>query len=220
MSGIFEFARDGLRTESGALIAAIWVAAASGLGASDPIVQVTRADMLATARGMADFGWICKAANLKAPCIKQYRSRFTKDQKVVGVAYDWGGMDDTKVFETKLASSHAAGSHKEEGVSPCTAGVDCSGLLSLCWKQKTKFGTQTIGQIAPTLKVDVLSELRAGDALNKAGSHIVMFAGYNADGTIDVYEASGAESRVVLTRGASWARFKQYVPIRYKGTVD
>lgn len=202
-------------------MAAICILAASGTGSSEAMVPIARAQMLATARGMAEHVWICRAENLKAPCIKQYKSRFTRDQNVVGVAYDWGGMDDTKSFDKKLASAHAAGSHQEEGVTSCTAGVDCSGLLSLCWGQKTKLGTHTIGKIAPALRsVDILSELRVGDALNKPGSHIVMFAGYNPDGTIEVYEASGLESRVVLTRGASWARFKPYVAIRYKGTVE
>jgi hypothetical protein len=218
MSGIFD---KTVRRRGGCVVASVVLLAPPGTATFQDPVPVTRQQMLDTAQGMAEHKWICKAANLTASCLKQYKSRFTKDQEVVGVAYDWGGMDDRTTFDKKLAKPLAAGSHQEEGVSDCTAGVDCSGLLSLCWGQTKKFGTSTIGKIAPTLKdVNVLTDLRAGDALNKAGSHIVMFVGYNADGTINVYEAAGSHSRVVLTTEATWARFKQYVPIRYKGTVD
>ena len=162
-----------------------------------------------------------QAKNLKAPCIPTYHSHFIENQSVVGVAYDWGGMDDVDQFQSKLNASHAAGSHEKEGVSSCTTGVDCSGLLSLCWRQSGKWGTSTIGKIAPTLQnIDRLTGLRVGDALNKPGTHIVMFAGYNGDGTIDVYEARGSASRVVLTPRNDWARFKGYLSIRYKGTVN
>jgi hypothetical protein len=191
--------------------------AASG----EAIVPVTRAQMLEVAKAMAEHKWVCKASNLKASCLTRYRSHFKKDQAVVGVAYDWGGMDDMATFDKKLKTSQAAGSHQEEGASSCTTGVDCSGLLSLCWRQTIKFGTANIGTIAPTLQqIDRLTDLRVGDALNKPGSHIVMFAGYNPDGTIDVYEARGSAARVVLTRRNEWTRFTNYVAIRYKGTVD
>jgi hypothetical protein len=215
MSGIF--GSTGRRQVGAAVVTLLMQ---SGPTAETP-VPVTRQSMHTTAKDMAEHKWICKAGNLKASCLTKYKSRFKADQEVVGVAYDWGGMDDRSAFDKKLAKSLAAGSHQEEGVSDCTAGVDCSGLLSLCWGQKKKFGTQTIEQIAPRLKdINVLTDLKVGDALNKPGSHIVMFVGYNPDGTIDVYEASGSQSRVVLTKGATWARFKQYVPVRYKGTVD
>jgi hypothetical protein len=218
MSGIFDKTD---RRRVVCVAATIALLAPAGAATSQDPLPVTRQQMVDTAKGMAEHKWICRVGNLKASCLKQYKSRFTKDQEVVGVAYDWGGMDDRTVFDKKLAKPLAAGSHQEEGVSDCTAGVDCSGLLSLCWGQTKKFGTSTIGEIAPTLKdVNVLTDLKVGDALNKPGSHIVMFVGYNADGTIDVYEAAGSRSRVVLTKAATWARFKQYVPIRYKGTVD
>jgi hypothetical protein len=222
MSGIFA---DGTRWTIRASVAIVVCVAALGRSgdASPPParVSVTRAEMLAIATRMADHKWTCRAENLTAMCLTKYRSRWVKDQKVVGVAYDWGGMDAPEAFEAKLKAANAAGSHKEEGVSPCTAGVDCSGFLSLCWRQTTKFGTATIGQIAPTLQnINIQTDLKVGDALNRSGAHIVMFAGYNPDGTINVYEAAGLPSRVVLTKGASWARFKRYVPIRYQGTVD
>jgi hypothetical protein len=190
---------------------------ADGLS-TDALTPVSRAQMIETAREMATHKWVCRPANRKAACSPTYRSRWKDDEPVVGVPYDWGGMDPIAVFDSKLLNGQAAGSHKEEGVTMCTTGVDCSGLVSLCWRQTQKFGTSTIGKIATQPAVNVFTELQPGDALNRAGSHIVIFASYHEDGTISVYEASGSASRVVLTR-TSWARFKDYVPLRYRATI-
>jgi len=58
--------------------------------------------------------------------------------------------------------------------------------------------------------------MRPGDALNLAGSHVVLFTGYNHDGTINVCEASGSKARVVC-HATTWSRFKGYRPLQYKG---
>jgi hypothetical protein len=191
------------------------------VNAASPTPSVTRTQMIATAKQMADHQWTCKPENRKAPCSTTYRSRWKDNQAVVGVAYDWGGMDDVATFSARLAKAEAAGSHQEEGVTSCTAGVDCSGLVSLCWGQKKKFGTETITEIAsvPPTPFNVFKDMKSGDALNFAGTHIVIFAAYLPDGRISVYEASGPESRVVLTE-SSWARFTKYVPLRYNSVVD
>jgi hypothetical protein len=184
-----------------------------------PPTPVTRARMIAVAREIVEHPWTCRPANRLAPCSPLYRSRWRDNEQVVGIPYDWGGMDDVAAFDTKLAGDQAAGSHKEEGVTACTTGIDCSGLVALCWGQSHKFGTTTLTQIARALNVNVFTDLKPGDALNRPGEHVVLFVGYNPDGTISVYEASGSASRAVLTRSA-WARFKGYTAIRYAGVVD
>lgn len=205
---------------TGAVIALAMVAEVPVTG-QPSLPQVTRAQMTETAKRMAEHSWVVQANNLSAPCVKNYRSRFKKDQKVLGVAYDWGGMDDEAKFAKKLLLPLAAGSHKEEGVTSCTTGVDCSGFISLCWRQTTKFGTANIDQISVALKEEnKFTDLKPGDALNRPNSHIVMFVAYRPNGKIDVYESSGPKSRVVLSEEQDWARFKNYVPIRYKGTVE
>jgi hypothetical protein len=204
-----------------AVVCAICLIAERDVSSTSSLIKVTRAEMLATARAMAEHRWVVGAAHLKAPCVRTYRTRWKLDQVVFGVPYDWGGMDNPAAFDKKLKSGQAAGSHQDEGVSPCTTGVDCSGFLSICWRQKEKFGTAAIAKIAPTLeKADLLTDLKPGDALNQPGVHIVMFAGYNADGTLNVYEAAGSASRVVLSTNNKRARFTKYVAIRYAGTVD
>jgi hypothetical protein len=207
---------------SAAAVIALALSPGAGIDARQPpLPQVTRPQMIETARQMAEHSWVAQAANLEAECVKNYKSRFKKDQKVLGVAYDWGGMDDGAAFAKKLLKPLAAGSHKEEGSTPCTTGVDCSGFVSLCWQQTKKFGTSTIGEISVELKDENrFTDLKAGDALNKPGSHIVLFVRYRTDGKIDVYESAGSASRVVLSEAQDWARFKKYMPIRYKGTVE
>jgi hypothetical protein len=187
------------------------------------MTPVRRDDMMAFAKTMAEHRWIARAKNLLAPCVTNYRTSFQLNQQVTGVAYDWGGMDDVAAFDRKLAADRAAGSHQDQGVSECTAGVDCSGFVSLAWKQTRKYGTATIGEIASLLNVDVLTGLEKGDALNRSGVHIVLFDSYNPDGTVNVWEASGSHSRVVFSANQNWSRFrvknKEYVPIRYKAAV-
>ncbi len=61
--------------------------------------------------------------------------------------------------------------------------------------------------------------MKPGDVLNNPGSHVVLFTGYNPDGTINVCEASGSMARVVC-RKTTWSRFKGYIPLQYKGIDD
>jgi hypothetical protein len=192
------------------------------LSATMPVVQ--REEMIALAKAMSEHQWTVGAANLKAPCVTKYRPSFQLNQRVTGIAYDWGGMDTIAAFDRKIAAGQAAGSHQEEGVSKCTTGVDCSGLVSLVWKQTDKFGTANMDSIAIRLTIDVLTQLEKGDALNRSGSHIVLFDSYNSDGSINVYEArGGTTSRVVFSRNQPWSRFldptRLYVPIRYKAVA-
>jgi hypothetical protein len=62
--------------------------------------------------------------------------------------------------------------------------------------------------------------MKPGDALNKPGDHIVLFAGYRADGNPIVYEASGSAGRVIRNDWSTWSRFKNYYPLLYKSVVE
>jgi hypothetical protein len=187
--------------------------------AASPVPPVTRTETMSSAKALAEHHWLCREVNRHAPCVQNYRVPWKSGDSVTGVAYNWGGMDDAVAFDRKLSSGRGAGAHKRDGVTTCTAGLDCSGFVSLCWMQHRKYGTATISEIADPFTGNIFLDLLPGDALNKPGSHIVLFAGYNSDGTINVYEASGSQSRVVLTK-SEWVRFKDYIPIRYKQIRD
>jgi hypothetical protein len=182
-----------------------------------PALPVTsREEMIATAKQLAEFTWMCGASNLKASCIQNYQSDWKEDQRVTGLPYNWGGIDSPEDFEKKLAKGFAAGAHSRYGVSNCTAGIDCSGFVAYCWGLRShRYTTRSIRDIAGRPKYNWFTDMKPGDALNKAGEHIVLFAGYNPDGTINIFEASGSAARVIYHK-TTWSRLKGYLPVQYK----
>jgi hypothetical protein len=179
--------------------------------------QVTREQMIATAKRVSEYRWKCGGANLKAACIRNYDSNWRDGQEVTGLPYGWGDMDTPEAFASKLAKGFAAGSHSRHGISSCTAGIDCSGFVALCWGLKSHaYSTRNLRDIAGRPRYNWFTDMQPGDALVKPGDHVVLFAGYNPDGTPNVYEASGSASRVIYHK-SPWSRFVRYYPLVYKG---
>lgn len=179
----------------------------------------TRAEIVARARQLAAHPWICRAPNLHAACYKTYKSDWQDGQHVTGIPYNWGGVDGPDAFDRKLAQGLAAGAHSRYGVLSCTAGIDCSGFVSYCWGLHLSghaYSTSNLRTIAGKPKYNWFTDMKPGDALNKAGSHVVLFTGYNQDGTINVCEASGSAARVICHK-TTWSRYKGYIPLVYKG---
>jgi hypothetical protein len=184
--------------------------------------RVTRSEAVARAHQLANHTWVCGPTNLRASCSHSYVSDWKPGQRITGIPYRWGGSDSPQEFDRKLASGLAAGAHSRNGVLSCAAGTDCSGFVTFCWGLEQSghaYSTSNLRAIAGKPKYNWFTDMKAGDALNKAGSHVVLFTGYNPDGTINVCEASGSKSRVVCSR-ATWSRFKGYVPLQYKGIDD
>jgi len=167
--------------------------------------------------------WVCGAANQKVSCTRApYKSPFLPNQTVEGVPYRWGGSDAPEDLGPKLRSGYAAGSHSWNGVLACAAGVDCSGFVSQSWGKHGNhpYSTRNLSDIADPVPGDVFTSLKPGDALNLPGSHVVLFAGYRADGGPIVYEANGAASRVIRNEHSSWARFQRYQAIRLRNVIE
>jgi hypothetical protein len=212
---------------AGILLALILLVPASFDSAQVSVVQSlplrTRAQMIAVAKQFAEHRWVCARTNLSAPCAKRsYNSDWKAGQQIQGVPYRWGGSDTPEGFDRKLAQGLAAGSHSRDGVLGCATGVDCSGFVAHCWGLSSSghdFSTTNLRTVGGKPKDNVFTDLRPGDALNKPGSHVVLFAGYNPDGTINVYEASGSAGRVIFHK-TTWSRFKGYIPLRYKNTDE
>jgi len=184
--------------------------------------RTTRADIVARAKKLANHTWVCGEANLRASCSKKYLSDWKPGQRVTGIPYRWGGIDGTEEFDRKLADGLAAGAHSRFGVLKCAAGIDCSGFVALCWGLSGSghaYSTSSLREIGGKPKYNVFTDMRPGDVLNKPGSHVVLFTGYNPDGTINVCEASSSQARVVC-RKSTWSRFKGYIPLQYKGIDD
>lgn len=199
---------------------------------SQPVVPVpsvagslSRADVLQTADQLSKHPWVCQEANRRAPCIRSatYQSDWQPNQPVAGLPYNWGGADGPQEFERKLRMGLGAGSHKRHGISRCTAGIDCSGFVAYCWghqKGGHDYSTANLDSLSTRLTGNVYHDLKPGDALNKPGSHIVLFAGYRPDGGPIVYEASGAAGRVIRNERLDWSRLAGYYPVRSTRLVD
>jgi hypothetical protein len=182
----------------------------------------TRAKVVERAKILAAHTWVCGSSNLHASCSGAYKSDWNDGQHVTGIPYSWGGADGPEQFEQKLAKGLAAGGHSRYGVLACTAGIDCSAFVTYCWGLSAAghaYSTRNLRTIAGKPKYNWFTDMKPGDVLNKAGSHVVLFTGYNPDGTINVCEASGSAARVICHK-TSWSRYKGYIPLQYKGIDD
>lgn len=93
-----------------------------------------------------------------------------------GVAYGWGNASTLAEFEAGLAAGKLAGNVPEDKSrysSKHSVGVDCSGLLTICWGLPKKIATRDIPKYAE--KLDSLEEIRQGDVFAKVGSHVMFF---------------------------------------------
>jgi hypothetical protein len=133
-----------------------------------------------------------------------------------GVPYDWGGGASLTEFDAAIARGAGAGSRASQGFQTCNTGVDCSGLLSVAWGLPKKYGTGMLARLAPRL--GALADLKPGDALKKAGSHVVIWAGRSALGQPVYFEASSAAMRVRLFTG--WPHLRGMTPVRYRKIRD
>jgi len=172
---------------------------------------VDRAEVMAAAERYAAHRWTMSQANLGAECAPaDYKSDYTPGPQVA-LPYAWGGSMTLEQFDARLAKGEAAGSHSWHGILGCVAGVDCSGFVSQVWKTDKRYSTSSFSQVTDEIDVESLAP---GDAFNKPGRHIVLFAGFNEAGEPTFYEAAGGAAKVRLHSG--WSYLDGYTPIRYK----
>lgn len=157
-----------------------------------------RRDVIACALDYANYIWVPSDKNLfhgndndgvlvNTPDIS-YSSEIFQcgwwqvNQENRGLPYNWGGNSDIKSFELGLAKGLLAGNvpdTKDNGFSKYTVGLDCSGLLALCWKLPKKLSTKAIPTIATPLSST--DKLLPGDILLKPGSHVMIFVDFSND---------------------------------------
>ena len=88
----------------------------------------------------------------------------------------WGNASTLEAFETGLCEGKYAENVPEDKSrygSHQTVGVDCSGLLTICWGLPKKIATRDIPQYADAL--ESLEEMQQGDVFAKVGSHVMLF---------------------------------------------
>lgn len=143
-------------------------------------------------------------------------------QEVRGIPYCWGCHGSLAQIRDKIERGMLAG-------NVCTRnaprndviGVDCSAFVSAAWGLATHFTTAAIPAI--TRRLENAWDLQPGDALNKPGSHVMLFLRFTPDRKAEVMEAAtgGCNGRVcrnvyplasILARG--------YAPVRYRALAN
>lgn len=186
------------------------------LAAAQP-ATVTRQEMLSRSDAFARLSWQMGDANRKGKnCPADYVSDYLAGTQT-GMPYKWGGFDDEASFRAGLTAGKGAGSHKSNGTLDCVVGLDCSGFVSRVWGLSRHVATSQLNSAGSAVKT---KDLKPGDALNKPGSHVVLFAGFRDDGVPIFFEASGAAKKVRLNTSASWAYLNGYSPLRYGAVAD
>ena len=174
-----------------AVALSVWVTIASSAHGGPP----TRSETLEIARSFAEHRWEASEKNVlhgpdksrvevHTPDAGETRAResWTVGATNTGVPYKWGGFDSLASFDAGIRAGKAAGdlysSEKrrkaDAAVSAHAVGIDCSGFISRCWKLPKKYGTATLPSLCKPLASP--AELRPGDIMNTAGSHVILFA--------------------------------------------
>ena len=143
-------------------------------------------------------------------------------QHVRGVPYCWGCHGSLATFQAQIERGVKAGNvctHNEPRSD--VAGVDCSAFVSAAWGLSVHYTTAAIPAIAKP--VTDPWDLRPGDALDKPGSHVMLFLRFTPDRKAEVMESStgGCNGRVcrnVYPLAALLAR--GYQPVRFKALAD
>ncbi len=180
-----------------------------------PALAVDRERVMDLAAEFTTHEWTMSSANQYASCSSSYVSDYNPGTAYRGIPYDWGGWVTTAEYDAYLDQGYGAGSHSWHGSLWCTVGVDCSGFVSQAWETDIKYGTSTFYQVSHEISS---GSLVRGDALNDAGSHIVLFAYQSAAGLPIHYEANGELVFADVDQG--WSAFSSYVPIRYDHISD
>lgn len=148
----------------------------------------------------------------------------------VGMPYCWGGFDTPDSFDAGLRDGKWAGdiytekkrAMLDDAVSQQTVGIDCSGLISRCWRLSRSYSTREIPLICDPLPG--WNSLKPGDVVNVVNEHVLLFAGFtNKDKSeILAYETGCPPTWKVMkhTIPVLWLQSLGYQPWRYKGIVD
>jgi hypothetical protein len=199
----------------------------TGKGPVAAVRPLTRQQVVQTAFGFEGLQWRLAPANYgpdpDTTCTGFNRIRrpgFLSgklNQEVRGVPYCWGCHSSLNQFRARIASGMLAGNvctHNDP--RPDVVGVDCSAFVSAAWGLANHFTTAAIPAI--TTELTNAWDLQPGDALNKAGTHVMLFLRFTPDRKAEVMESStgGCNGRVcrnvyplasLLTRGFKPVRF-------------
>jgi hypothetical protein len=148
----------------------------------------------------------------------------------VGIPYKWGGFSSPKEFRAGLKKGLYAGdiytAEKrrlgDSAVSRHTVGIDCSGLISRCWKLKRPYSTRELPALCEPLAS--FADLRPGDIVNAPNNHVLLFKAFTDDSKrrILAYEAGSPPTWKVLLNSVPLTLLEKdgYQPMRYRKIRD
>ena len=149
------------------------------------------------------------------------------DKRVRAIPYKWGGyFIDLDFFTEGVRQGRLVGdvcTCRAEKYNYCliprAIGLDCSGFVSYAWKTSYHV-TSALHEISQEIPWE---ELKSGDALNKAGSHVRLFVSFADHGKkkVNIIESS-LTCEGVCENTFSVKELKQsgYVPLRYVNIRD
>ncbi len=92
----------------------------------------------------------------------------------IGIPYGWGNASSLKDFDLGIAEGKYAGNVPEDTSrygSHESVGVDCSGLVTVCWELPKKIRARDIPEIADLVDI---KDIRQGDVF-AITSHVMLF---------------------------------------------
>lgn len=209
---------------------------------SGPAAKVQRSETIAIAQTYAHLPWTARAENVRHGTDAKGILVHTPDQSLSahgfsrgwwsagrehkGMPYQWGGFDTPHTFLQKIERGYAAGdistAAKRAGgdavVSQQAAGIDCSGLISRCWRLSRPYSTAQLPAITDPIS---WSQLLPGDILLN-DRHVILFAGWHRPGSIILaYEAGTFPVWKVSTNSIPTERLfaDHYQPRRYRNII-
>lgn len=222
-----------------------------GLGIApgeEPPSRVSRGAAIATAQRYLRHGWKPAAANafhgidpdgvrVDTPDAAFRPTRpdtrpgwWQPGRRNVGVPYMWGGFDTPESFDAALRAGKYAGDiYTEEkrrrldaAVSRYAAGIDCSGMISRCWRLPRSYSTRELTALCEP--VTDLARLQPGDIFNLHNAHVLLFAGWEdkQHERLSAYEAGSPPTWKVLlnTMPLRFLLDQGYTAWRYRGIHD
>jgi cell wall-associated NlpC family hydrolase len=208
--------------------------------------QVRRSEVIAMADQYVHFKWKPSAANAfhgkdaEGIFVETPDRFFTRpgtrpgwwvaDQENEGMPYMWGGFSTMADFKKGLRRGLYAGDvYTEEkrrlndaSVSKHAIGIDCSGLVSRCWKLDRPYSTKELPALCTVL--GSYDELKPGDILNAPDKHVLIFRGFVDDQKqrLLAYEAGSPPTWKVLLNSIPISLLipENFRPLRYRKIRD
>jgi hypothetical protein len=142
--------------------------------------------------------------------------------EVRGVPYCWGCYGSLNQIGARLEQGELAGNVcTRDEPRPGVIGVDCSAFVSATWGLADHFTTDAIPSIAD--RISDPWDLKPGDALNKPGSHVVLFMRFTPDRKAEVMEAAPVACNGRVCRNVyplSSLLERGFTPVRFRSLAN